>query len=105
MKTILSGLVALSSMVLPIVASPSDAADRIYLSIRNNDLAGLRAQVKTSGVDIREKRGATPLMLAAAYGSVDAMKLLIDAGADVNAKNDFEATALLWSASDIDKVR
>ncbi len=28
------------------------------------------------------------------------MRMLLDAGADVNTKNDFDATALLWAAAD-----
>lgn len=39
-------------------------------------------------------------MHAAAFGSPETMKLLLDAGADVNAKNAFDATALIWSARD-----
>ena len=44
-------------------------------------------------------------MHAAAYGSLEAMKILLDAGADVNAANDFHATALLWCARDGNKAR
>ncbi len=95
----------LTSVTLTLTAAPPDQAERIYQAIRDNDLATLRTLIKSAGVNAREKRGATPLMLAAAYGSLDAMKLLIAAGADVNAKNDFDATALLWSTYDLDRVR
>src|ERR1700674_4078125 len=44
-------------------------------------------------------------MHAAAFGSMKAMKLLLNAGADVNAKNDCGATALLWCARDGEKAR
>ncbi len=86
-------------------AVAQDTAEDFYKSIRNNDLAGLHALLKTADVDTRDKLGATPLMLAAAFGSLDAMLLLLDAGANVNAKNNFDATALLWSAGDPVKVR
>ncbi len=101
LRTVPVLLVSLTSLW----AAPADTAERAYQAIRNDDLASLRTLIKASGVDARDKRGATPLMLAAAYGSLDAMKLLIDAGADVNAKNDFDATALLWCTYDLEKVR
>ena len=53
----------------------------------------------------RDARGATPLMHAAAFGNLETLKLLLDAGADVNAHNDFDATALLWAARDAAKAR
>ncbi len=86
-------------------AAAQDTAEDFYKSIRNNDLARLGALLKTADVDTRDKRGATPLMLAAAFGSLDAMMLLLEAGANVNAKNNFDATALLWCAGDLAKVR
>ncbi|MDQ2898796.1 MAG: ankyrin repeat domain-containing protein [Acidobacteriota bacterium] len=42
-------------------------------------------------------------MYAAAFGNLETMRMLL--GADVNAKNAFDATALMWRTSDIDKVR
>lgn len=44
-------------------------------------------------------------MYAAALGSVESMSLLLDAGADPNAANDFAATPLMWCAGDAAKVR
>ena len=48
---------------------------------------------------------ASELMHAAAFGNFETLKLLLDAGAEVNARNDFDATALLWAARDPDKAR
>lgn len=76
-----------------------------YQAIRNNDISALRDLIRASGVDTRDRRGTTPLMYAAAVGSQDAIKLLVEAGADVNAKNAFDATPLMWAAGDIAKVR
>ncbi len=53
----------------------------------------------------RMNAGLTPLMYAAVVGSADAMRVLIDAGADVNAKNAFGSTALMWSVTDFKKVK
>ena len=64
------------------------------------DVAGMERQLK-AGADANAKgdRDTTPLMYAAAYGSLATMRALVGAGADVNAKNAFNATALLWCAS------
>src|SRR5260221_9906612 len=98
----LAVLLALTSL-----ASAADVSNRdFYNAIRQNDLAQLK-QLKAagSGVNVRDPRGSTPLMQAAAIGSLEAMKLLLKAGADVNAKNGLDSTALIWGASDPAKVR
>jgi ankyrin repeat protein len=97
------GLVLFALSVLTVAAE--EASDRYYQAIRNNDLTSLRALLKTADVNIKDQRGTTSLMHAAAYGSLDAMKALLSDGADVKNKNAFDATALLWSANDLAKVR
>src|SRR6185437_7278456 len=64
-----------------------------------------RTLIKTSGADLKDQRGQTPLMIAAAFGSLDAMKFLIAEGASVKAESDAGITALHWCTGDIDKVR
>jgi ankyrin repeat protein len=97
------GLVLFALSVLTVAAQ--EPGDRYYQAIRNNDLTSLRGLLKTADVNTKDQRGTTPLMYAAAYGSLDAMKLLLSNGADVNAKNAFDGSALLWSANDLAKVR
>jgi ankyrin repeat protein len=92
-------------LLMAITAHAQETGTPFYQAIHGNDLGAVRALVQKSGVDAKDSRGTTPLMYAAAVGSLDAMKLLIEAGADVNAKNAFDATALMWAAGDIDKVR
>ncbi len=87
---------------LAIAQTPSE---RFYQAIRNNDALGLAGLIKNSGVNTRDERGSTPLMYAAAFGSLDAMQALTAAGADVNAKNAFDSTALLACTTDLAKVR
>src|SRR5450432_2063199 len=82
--------------VAALVAGAEDPSGRFYQAVRNDDIASLRTLVKTSGVNLRDNRGTTPLMYAAAFGSLNAMQLLLDSGADVNATNALEATALMW---------
>jgi ankyrin repeat protein len=81
-------------------------SDDWYTAIRTDDLTKLAAFAAQPGsVNLKDDRGMTPLMYAAVTGSPAAMKLLIDRGADVNARNAFDSTALMWSATDIEKVR
>src|SRR5260370_38547318 len=86
-------------------AEGSKVSDQYYNAIRSNDMASLRALLRTSDVNARDAHGTTPLMYAAAVGSFEALRALVAAGADVNAKNSFDATALMGCAGDIDKCR
>ena len=84
----------------------ADLPDEVFSSIRSNDLAAIRRYAADpASRDIRGRQGFTPLMHAAAFGSVDAMRILIDAKADVNAKNAHDATALIYGAWDAARIR
>jgi len=96
---------ALLMIVIACTAFAEDTGDRFYQSIRNNDLTTLRALIKQHGPSAADSRGQTPVMHAAAFGSYEAMKLLIDAGADVKAVSASGMTALHFCAGDIRKVR
>jgi ankyrin repeat protein len=89
------------------VAALSPAAENspFYLPIRNNDLLTLRKLIRDPGPKARDARGNSPLMYAAALGSLESMRLLLDAGADPNVSNDFAAIPLMWCAGDAAKVR
>jgi ankyrin repeat protein len=80
--------------------------DDVFAAIRANDLTKLDALAKDkSSASAADDRGITPLMISAIAGSPASMKLLIERGADVNAKNAFDSTALMWSVTDFEKVR
>ena len=49
--------------------------------------------------------GSTPLHHAAGFGTLESLTLLIDKGADVNAKNRRGSTPLFWAIHDEAKVR
>lgn len=98
-------IVVLAFALVGTAALAQDVSERFYQSIRNDDLAMLRVLVKDHGTDARDRRGQTPLMFAAAFGSLDAMKLLISNGADAKAESEFGVTALQWCAGDLNKVR
>lgn len=93
-------------MVAPRAQAADDAFGKLYAAIRANDLPGLKTLL-ASGIspNTADSRQITPLMAAAEAGSVEAMRLLIARGADVNAQNAVGSTALMWSVSDARKVR
>ena len=86
-------------------ASAQNVSERFYQSVRNDDLATLRVLVKDNGANVKDARGQTPLMFAAAFGSLEAMKLLISSGADAKAVSQAGVTALHWCTGDVRKVR
>jgi ankyrin repeat protein len=83
------------------------AADKDLLdAIRNNDLAAVRSLLASdTDPNVRDDIGATGLMHAAAFSSVDSIRALLDRGADVNASSTGGATALMWAVGDAAKVR
>src|SRR5215470_611815 len=88
-----------------ICPAQTSVTERFYQAIRNDNAADLRALVESQNVNAKDPRGATPLMYAAAFGNVKQMKLLLEAGVDVNARNAFHATALIWAGGDAVKSR
>src|SRR5690242_11484072 len=92
-------------MLAPGPAGAGEDAAELFRAIRNDDLAYLKSHVAKIHINARDRRGATLLMHAAAFGSAEVMELLMASGADVNAHNDFDATALLWAAHDSEKAR
>jgi ankyrin repeat protein len=79
--------------------------DDFYRAIRANDLTLLDGLMAKSDLSVKDRHGATPLMYAAAVGSVDAVRALLAKGADAKAKNSFDATALMWGVANPEKVR
>src|ERR1017187_376480 len=100
------GIIAAVVLCLSPVAVGETPGGTLFQAIRTNDLSYLKAQLaKAADVNTRGRREMTLLMYAAAFGSPEAVKLLLDSGADVNAKNSLDATALVWAAADLPKLR
>jgi uncharacterized protein len=73
----------------------------LYLASQHGHAPVLQALI-TAGADVKSgtPNGTTPLMVAAASGKVDAAKVLVDSGADVNAKDGVRAqTPLMYAAA------
>jgi ankyrin repeat protein/cytochrome c553 len=64
-----------------------------------------RLQATPAIVNEKDQAGSTPLHHAAGFGSLATMKLLLDKGADVNAKNKRKSTPLHWAIPSEAKVR
>jgi ankyrin repeat protein len=92
--------------VAALAQSPESSAEKFYSAIRDNNLNQLKALLdEKANANVADDHDITPLMYAAEIGSLEAMRLLLDHGADVNAQNGFGSTALMWSVSDAAKVR
>src|ERR1041385_7339047 len=96
---------AATALTLAALAFAAGPSDDFYRTIRANDLHRLETLLKTADANAKDDHGVTPLMFAAAAGSAEAMKLLLDKGADPKAVNMFGSTALMWCATDLAKVR
>jgi ankyrin repeat protein len=100
-------LIALLATILAVVTTAQDnASDALYIAIRTNNLARLEAMTADrASVDAKDDRGITPLMYAAWVGSPEAMKLLLERGADPNLTNSNGSTALMMSVTELAKVK
>jgi hypothetical protein len=88
-----------------VVAQQQSGGDGIYQAIRTNDLVGLRRLVNELGVNAEDGSGLMPLTLAAAFGTREAVSVLVDAGADVKAQNRSGLTALHVAWQDESVIR
>ena len=84
---------------------PTDAKVQAYIdAIHKHELAAVKAGAKRFAKSA-DAAGSTMLMHAANSGTIEMMRILIDAGADAKAANGRNATALHWSVTDIAKMK
>ncbi len=69
----------------------------LFDAIRSNNLATLRAAPEIT-INVPGRLGLTPLMYASAFGSQEAIEILLSKGADVKAKDPRDGTALHYAA-------
>jgi ankyrin repeat protein len=106
MKKLLSIIlaVALTAMLCTIVHSQS-ATDDLFAAIEKNDVQKVKYLVAI-GADVNAKdpyASMSPLMMAAYNGFTDIAKLLLEKGAQINAKGgvDMDMTPLIYAASQV----
>src|SRR5262245_8326441 len=56
-------------------------------------------------LNARGPEGSTPFMYAVLYADAATLEELLRKGADPNARNDANATALMWASTDLEKTR
>src|SRR5687768_17467825 len=103
----------LFSLFLPDIQSAEtkpSANDERYLvaveQIRRGDLPAIKALLTDRSVlDLRNEAGTPLVMYAALYLNAEGLEPFLTAGADPNATNRTGASALLWAATDLAKVR
>lgn len=85
----------------------SPLADQLLEAIRRGDSRSIDRLLKDHPNTAREPGlgGTTALMQAALYGDAASVRRLLDLGADVNARNDAGASALLWAVDDLEVTR
>jgi ankyrin repeat protein len=76
-------------------------------SLRNGDLRLFMkaAEAEPALLNARGPEGSTPFMYAVLYTDTATLAKLLKLGADVNKRNDGNATALMWAARDLKKTR
>ena len=89
----------------PAPVDPKVAA--VIAAVRSRERATLESLIAADPalVTSKDASGSTPLHHAAGFGTLDTLTLLVDKGADVNAKNRRGSTPLFWALHDEAKVR
>jgi ankyrin repeat protein len=106
LRSRLAFVAVLATILTAVTTAQDNPSDAPYIAIRTNNLARLGAMTADrASVDAKDDRGITPLMYSAWVGSPDAMKLLLDRGADPNLTNSTGSTALMMSVNEPAKVK
>ena len=88
------------------VLAATPTFDGMTAAIRSNDLRTLQVFLAVpQSANLANGLGATPLHYAALYGSAEALKCLLDAGAKPDVKNQSGATPLVYAAWSADRTR
>ena len=79
----------------------------LITAVRDHDHAAVKAILQSASEHVNgpDSGGSTPLHHAAGFGALETMKLLIGAGAEVDARNERNSTPLHWAVSDMEKIR
>ena len=67
----------------------------IFEAARTNNIDELKTSMQTTDVNAKDGRGSTALIIAAYYNNIEAVKTLIDAGADLELPDGMGNSALM----------
>jgi ankyrin repeat protein len=97
---------ALCAAYVAEAANPGATPGDFARAIRANDLGTLRKLASTpAAANLENNFHSTPLHYAAIYGSAEAVRILLEAGADPNVRNQQKATPLIYAAWNFAKTR
>ena len=95
MATVHANTISLNTDHLKMV--PTLKVNSFCISIAKGDIETVK-KLLSLGEDVNQKSyGMTPLMYAAKYNRTEILKLLIEKGADLNAKSDKNMTAIKYA--------
>ncbi|RPI54022.1 MAG: hypothetical protein EHM55_12070, partial [Acidobacteria bacterium] len=88
-------------------SEPDPAVVRMMHALRNGNRQAFNRALRDNPKSVNGKGqgGWTPIMLAALYGDVEDVRLLLAQGADPNAQNDGGGTALMYAIEEMEKTR
>ncbi len=95
-----SFLPLLLMILVALAASAGALEDELLTAVRKSDVAGVKAAIaKGANVNFKYRYDRSALSFACDRGNLEVVKLLLDAGAEINAKDSFYgATPLDWAA-------
>jgi ankyrin repeat protein len=79
-------------------------AETFFQAIRAGDASTLRT-LSAGSVNVKDKLDTTPLHYAAIYGNTESVRILLEHGADPNARNKSGVTPLIFAAYDFEKTK
>jgi hypothetical protein len=88
-------------------SEPDSTVVRMMHALRNGNRQEFNRALRENRKSVNGKGhgGWTPIMLAALYGEVEDIRLLLAHGANPNAQNDGGGTALMYAIEDAEKIR
>jgi len=88
------------SVLFNLKDSPQEKCEKLFKAVENKDLAALSALLENEKDAVRWKdaEGATALMVACKFGHGQIVERLLDAGADINARDNVGMSSMGYAA-------